>query len=238
MFRVKTVLVAAVTIACSILLVAQAPSTPERKQAPGPWRLIGAQPCVNPEGGLVACTSPARTVAVRAGRLFDSSTGQMLTRQIVIVTGERIADVGPEGQVKIPAGAPVIDLSQATVVPGLIDAHTHMFNTRTPAISAERSMLIAIQNLQADLNAGVTAARDMSSHGNGYADVDIRNAINMGDLDGPRFQVSGRGIRWSAEPPNPKSPRLGRTSTAFIAATGTGNWSRKLTDPPPPSQWQ
>src|SRR5215510_451704 len=218
MFRVKTVLVAAVTIACSTLLVAQAPSTPERKQAPGPWRLIGAQPCVNPEGGVVACTSPARTVAVRAGRLFDSSTGQMLARQIVIVTGERIADVGSEGQVKVPAGVPVIDLSQATLVPGLIDAHTHMFNTRPPAISAERSILIAIQNLQADLNAGVTAARDMSSHGNGYADVDIRNAINMGDLDGPRFQVSGRGIRWSAEPPNPKSPDDPLASTVIRSA--------------------
>src|SRR5689334_1558197 len=144
MVRGKTVLVVAVVMACSMLVAAQAPSTPERKQAPGPWRLIGAQPCVNPEGGLVACTPPARTIAVRAGRLFDSVTGQMLTRQIVIVSGERIADVGPEGQIKIPAGVPVIDLSQATVVPGLIDAHTHMFNNRTPAISAERSMLMAI----------------------------------------------------------------------------------------------
>jgi imidazolonepropionase-like amidohydrolase len=200
------------------LLDAQAPSTPERKQAPGPWRFIGSQPCVNPEGGVIACPPAARTIAVRAGRLFDSATGQMLTRQIVIVTGERITDVGPDGQLKIPAGAQVIDLSQSTVLPGLIDAHTHMFNNRTPAISAERSMLIAIQNLQADLNAGVTAARDMSSHGNGYTDVDIRNAINMGDLDGPRFQVSGRGIRWSGEPPNPKSPDDPLASTVIRSA--------------------
>jgi imidazolonepropionase-like amidohydrolase len=200
------------------LLDAQAPSTPERKQAPRPWRFIGSQPCVNPEGGVIACPPAARTIAVRAGRLFDSATGQMLTRQIVIVTGDRITDVGPDGQLKIPAGAQVIDLSQSTVLPGLIDAHTHMFNNRTPAISAERSMLIAIQNLQADLNAGVTAARDMSSHGNGYADVDIRNAINMGDLDGPRFQVSGRGIRWSGEPPNPKSPDDPLASTVIRSA--------------------
>jgi imidazolonepropionase-like amidohydrolase len=216
---VKTLVLAMTAAAlCSTMLVAQAPSTPERKQAPGPWRFIGPQPCVNPEGGVIGCPPAPRTIAIRAGRLFDSVTGQMLTRQIVIVTGERIADVGPEGQVKIPAGVQVIDLSQATVLPGLIDAHTHMFNNRTPAISAERSMLIAIQNLQADLHAGVTAARDMSSHGNGYADVDIRNAITMGDLDGPRFQVSGRGIRWSGEPPNPKSPDDPLASTVIRSA--------------------
>jgi imidazolonepropionase-like amidohydrolase len=196
----KTVLTAAIALACSALLIAQAPSTPPRKPAPAPWRFIGSQPCVNAEGSVIACPPAARPIAVRAGRLFDSATGQMLTRQIILISGERIADVGPEAQVKVPAGVPVIDLSQATVLPGLIDVHTHMFNNRTPSVSTERAMLSALQNLHADLYAGVTAARDMSSHGNGYADVEIRDAINMGDIDGPRFQVSGRGIRWSAEP--------------------------------------
>jgi imidazolonepropionase-like amidohydrolase len=146
-------------------------------------------------------------MAVRAGRLFDSKAGQMLTRQVVILQGERITDVGPEAQVKIPTGAQVIDLSQETVLPGLIDAHTHMFNTPKPGMSREASTLIAIHNLQADLRAGFTSARDMSSHGNGYADVDMRDAINEGRIDGPRFQVSGRGIVWSgagnATPQNP-----------------------------------
>jgi len=140
-------------------------------------------------------------IAVRAGRLFNSKTGQMLARQVVLLQGERITDVGPEAQVKIPAGAQVIDLSQATVLPGLIDAHTHMFNTPKPGMSRETSTLIAISNLQSDLRAGFTAARDMSSHGNGYADVDIRNAINDGRIDGPRYQVSGRGIVWGGETP-------------------------------------
>ena len=140
-------------------------------------------------------------IAVGAGRLFNSKTGQMLARQVVLLQGERITDVGPEAQVKIPAGAQVIDLSQATVLPGLIDAHTHMFNTPKPGMSRETSTLIAISNLQSDLRAGFTAARDMSSHGNGYADVDIRNAINDGRIDGPRYQVSGRGIVWGGETP-------------------------------------
>lgn len=174
---------------------------------PAPWRGAGATPCVASDGGIIQCPPAARMIAVRAGRLFNSNTGQLLTRQVVLIQGERITEVGPEGQVRIPTGAQAIDLTQATVLPGLIDAHTHMFNTPRPGMSREASTLIAIQNLQADLNAGFTTARDMSSHGNGYADVEIRNAINEGRFNGPRFQVSGRGIVWGAAPPAaPENP--------------------------------
>jgi imidazolonepropionase-like amidohydrolase len=162
---------------------------------------------VGPEGGVLQCPPAPRTIAVRAGRLFDSNTGQRLSKQVVLVQGERITDVGPEAQLKIPAGTEVIDLGQATVLPGLIDAHTHMYNTRRPGWTTERSTLMAIQNAQADLYAGFTAARDMTSHGNGYGDVDIRNAINLGDIDGPRFQVAGRGIAWGAKPRDPAVPQ-------------------------------
>jgi imidazolonepropionase-like amidohydrolase len=191
-----------------ILLIAATLSA-QVQPPPAPWRGAGPTPCVASDGGIIKCPQPAEVIAIRAGRLFDSKTGQMLTRQVVLLQGEKITEVGSEAQVKIPAGSQVIDLSQATVLPGLIDAHTHMFNTPKPGMSRETSTLIAIHNLQADLRAGFTSARDMSSHGNGYADVDIRNAISEGRIDGPRYQVSGRGIAWGAQPATGSENPLG-----------------------------
>ena len=134
-------------------------------------------------------------VAVRAGHLFDSRAGQMLTRQVVLIQGDRIVDVGPDGQVKVPPDAQVIDLSQATVLPGLIDGHTHIYDTLNPITTTkEASAFAAIHNAQTDMRAGFTTLRDLATHGNGYGDVDIRTAFNQGLFDGPRMQVSTRGI--------------------------------------------
>ncbi|MGB6943096.1 MAG: amidohydrolase family protein [Bryobacteraceae bacterium] len=199
--RCKSVLTIALAILLGAITARAQPQPP-----PAPWRGAGPTPCVGADGGIFQCPPAARIFAIRAGRLFDSKSGQMLTKQVVILSGERITSVGPQSEVKIPEGAHVIDLSRATVLPGLIDAHTHMFNTRRPNGTTEASMLIAVQNVQADLRAGFTAARDMSTHGNGYGDVAIRDAINQGRIDGPRYQVSTRGIVWGASPPNPAAP--------------------------------
>lgn len=147
--------------------------------------------------GISYSQTPA-PVAVRAGHLFDSKTGQMLANQVVLIQGERITDVGPADQVKIPAGAQVIDLSQATVMPGLIDAHTHMYDSLSAGArvntSKEAWTVSAVKEVRTDLRAGFTAARDVGTHGEGYGDVDVRNAINKGLIEGPRMQVATRGI--------------------------------------------
>src|SRR5215470_1035535 len=195
----------------AISAFATAPRAQEPVGPGAPWRGAGAQPCFGADGGSFQCPPAAGVIAVRAGRLFDSKSGALLSNQVVLLQGERIIDVGPEAQMKIPADARVIDLGRETVLPGLIDAHTHMFNYPKPGMSRETSTLIAIHNLQADLRGGFTAARDMSSHGNGYADVDVRNAIDQGRIDGPRFQVSGRGIAWGGAAPAaaPVNPLMG-----------------------------
>src|SRR5256885_11622235 len=99
---------------------------------PAPWRGAGTTPCVGSDGGVYQCAPAPRMAAVRAGRLFDSKSGQMLTNQVVLVSGERITDVGPAASVRVPAGAEGVDLGVATGSPGPIDAPTLMFNNLGP----------------------------------------------------------------------------------------------------------
>src|SRR5579872_6595505 len=134
---------------------------------------------------------PPEGVAIRAGRLFDPKTGTNLTNQVILIKGDRITDVGPADRVKIPAGATVVDLSRATVLPGLIDRHVHLMQDPEP--NEARALLIGQQYALADLYAGFTTLQDLNSPYT-YATVELRDAINKGMIMGPRMQVTGPAI--------------------------------------------
>jgi imidazolonepropionase-like amidohydrolase len=146
---------------------------------------------------------PSQIVAIRAGRLFDSRNGRLEAGQVILVRGDRIAEVGAD--VRIPRDARVIDLTSATVLPGMIDAHVHV-NTggneggRTPA---ERAY-IALASAQTDLLAGFTTIADMDSRG-GFNTVDLRDAIDSGLVLGPRMQVVGQSLNIRASNAYPDS---------------------------------
>ena len=143
---------------------------------------------------------PAAGVAVRAGRLFDPKAGKNLTNQVILIKDDRITEVGPAGQVQIPAGARVIDLSAATVLPGLIDHHVHLM--QAPAGPNSARMTLSAANLALkDLHAGFTTLVDMGSET--FAIVDLRDAIDKGQFTGPRLQVAGPQINPRAVAPYP-----------------------------------
>ena len=137
---------------------------------------------------LLLAAQGGPTTAVRAGRMFDPKSGQLLTNQVVLIQGERITDVGPAASVAIPAGAKIIDLSQATVMPGLIDGHVHLTDADG---GLQHQMMIALYSATQSLKAGFTTQVAMGSHGGGYADVELKKAINSGLVQGPRLVTAG-----------------------------------------------
>jgi imidazolonepropionase-like amidohydrolase len=225
--RCRFVLIAAIEIV-GVLIVApklcaqvskagHAPDTPAPQVKPGTWRGVGTvAPCVLPWGGIYSCPPAPTTVAIRAGRMFDSLSGKMVTKQVVLIQGQRITDVGPDGSITIPAGTRVIDLSQATILPGFIDAHNH-FMTSRGKMTADEALLVATKRLRDALVNGFTSLKEMTSHGNGYQDVTLRDLINLGVVIGPRVQVSGRGIVWGGPTPSPnKKPDPGLLNAIVV----------------------
>lgn len=143
-----------------------------------------------------AGTGPA-VVAVKAGRVLDVRTGNYLSNQIILIEGGRIKEIGEAGKVQphVPAGARTVDLLRYTVLPGLIDCHTHL--TFSPSdlgykglsISHPREALTGARNARLTLEAGFTTVRNAGAHG--FADVALRDAVNAGDVPGPRILASG-----------------------------------------------
>jgi imidazolonepropionase-like amidohydrolase len=137
-------------------------------------------------------------IVLHAARLLDVKNGKMVKPGEALVQGERIVEVG--STVKRPAGAEVIDLGDRTLLPGLIDAHVHLFlhpgaeDLQTVQESVPQRTITATLAARDDLMAGFTAERDMGTEGAGSADTAVRNAINAGLIPGPRLRISGNAI--------------------------------------------
>jgi len=146
--------------------------------------------------------APARYL-IRPQRVFDSATGTMLDGVAVLVRGERIEEVGPASTMTVPAGTQMVDLPRTTLLPGLIDAHSHVLlhpYDETPwidqVLKEPESLRVAraVNHLRATLDAGFTTLRDLGTEGAGYADYGLKQAIEQGIIAGPRLLISSRAI--------------------------------------------
>jgi imidazolonepropionase-like amidohydrolase len=144
--------------------------------------------------GLVIAQRSPKTVVVHAGHALDVKTGKLLADQTFVIEDGRIVGAGPSAETKAPGDAVRIELPNATVLPGLIDAHTHLtsdpkFGYEELGISVPREALTGAKNARLTLLAGFTTVRNVGA--DGYTDVALRDAINAGDVPGPRMMVSG-----------------------------------------------
>src|SRR6202049_2251578 len=147
----------------------------------------------------MAVALPAQSqIVLHAARLLDIESGKLIAPGEVLIQGERIAGFGTS--VSHPANAQTIDLGDCTLLPGLIDAHVHLFlhpgaeNLQTVQESVPQRTIMAVLAARDDLMAGFTAERDMGTEGAGSADTAVRNAIDEGLVPGPRLRISGNAI--------------------------------------------
>ena len=146
----------------------------------------------------VGQSQPTRAIVLHATRLLDVKTGRIVKPGEILVQGERIVEAG--SSVKHPSGAEILDLGDTTLLPGLIDAHIHLFlhpgaeDLQTVQESVPQRTITATLAARDDLMAGFTAERDMGTEGAGSADTAVRNAIDEGRIPGPRLRISGNAI--------------------------------------------
>src|SRR6266496_3680744 len=144
--------------------------------------------------GIQRSAQTSRHVVVHAGHVLDVKSGKVLTDQTLVIEDGRIVSAGAAAEAKIPTDAVRVDLPNSTVLPGLIDAHTHLtmdpkFGYERLAISVPRQTLMGAKNARLTLLAGFTTARNVGAQG--FSDVALRDAINAGEVPGPRLLVSG-----------------------------------------------
>ena len=143
---------------------------------------------------LLCSAQTPRRAAIHAGHVLDVKSGKTLNDQVLVIENGKIVSSGAAADAKVPFDAVRIELPNATILPGMIDAHTHLtmdpkFGYETLAISVPREALIGAKNARATLLAGFTTVRNVGA--SGFSDVALRDAINAGDVPGPRMLVSG-----------------------------------------------
>src|SRR6266853_4838805 len=176
-------------------------------------RIILLLALLTPFTSQLAAQTPAQMTLVKAGRLLDPRTGNVLSPAAVLIEGNKIKEVGTPAKVQAPPGAKTIDLGTATLLPGLIDSHTHLLLDVVLPAEAERArryngsfvpelllaivespskrVLLGAQMAREDLESGITTARNLG-HSGIDGDVALRDAINAGRIPGPRILASGR----------------------------------------------
>jgi len=171
----------------------------------GVFALCVSRLCVSQEAGAPAAASAVHVFVVRAGTLIDGRSDRPQQNQDILIRGERIVAVYPAGTRPLPAGTELLDLGAATVLPGLIDCHTHIFlQGEVPAAGGYDVQLLkyplsyrtarAVVAARRALEQGFTTIRDVETEGAGYGDVGIKQAINEGYIPGPRMFVATRAI--------------------------------------------